>query len=100
MGQGRHRRPWPDEGRRAGAGDVELHSPGVRPDAGTGAGRPSVDGRYGSAGRSRLQHARSEENTSELQSLMSTSYAVFCLKKKNTKQQTLLPSQIKTLDQI
>src|SRR3546814_10868085 len=29
--------------------------------------------------------ARSEENTSELQSLMSISYAVFCLKKKITK---------------
>src|SRR3546814_6140924 len=28
------------------------------------------------------QHVRSEENTSELQSLMSNSYAVFCLKKK------------------
>src|SRR3546814_1960755 len=27
--------------------------------------------------------SRSEENTSELQSLMRTSYAVFCLKKKN-----------------
>src|SRR3546814_7380321 len=32
---------------------------------------------------------RSEEHTSELQSLMRTSYAVFCLKKKtNTQQQT------------
>src|SRR3546814_9949072 len=30
-------------------------------------------------------HERSEEHTSELQSLMRTSYAVFCLKKKNTK---------------
>src|SRR3546814_6325057 len=29
-------------------------------------------------------HARSEEHTSELQSLMRISYAVFCLKKKNT----------------
>src|SRR3546814_7304574 len=29
--------------------------------------------------------ARSEEHTSELQSLMRTSYAVFCLKKKKTK---------------
>src|SRR3546814_4394681 len=29
------------------------------------------------------QHARSEEHTSELQSLMRISYAVFCLKKKN-----------------
>src|SRR3546814_2466776 len=28
-------------------------------------------------------HARSEEQTSELQSLMRISYAVFCLKKKN-----------------
>src|SRR3546814_8927543 len=33
---------------------------------------------------SRLRgYERSEEHTSELQSLMSTSYAVFCLKKKN-----------------
>src|SRR3546814_2997343 len=30
----------------------------------------------------RLSHERSEEHTSELQSLMRTSYAVFCLKKK------------------
>src|SRR3546814_7060458 len=30
---------------------------------------------------------RSEEHTSELQSLMRISYAVFCLKKKNNKQQ-------------
>src|SRR3546814_5791687 len=29
-------------------------------------------------------HSRSEEHTSELQSLMRISYAVFCLKKKNT----------------
>src|SRR3546814_5511755 len=32
-----------------------------------------------------LQHRRSEEHTSELQSLMRISYAVFCLKKKSTK---------------
>src|SRR3546814_5601453 len=31
---------------------------------------------------------RSEEHTSELQSLMRISYAVFCLKKKKTKQST------------
>src|SRR3546814_4767164 len=30
-----------------------------------------------------IRQARSEEHTSELQSLMRTSYAVFCLKKKN-----------------
>src|SRR3546814_1931522 len=38
--------------------------------------------------------ARSEEHTSELQSLMRTSYAVFCLKKKKTKEET---EKIKTL---
>src|SRR3546814_1513875 len=32
----------------------------------------------------RLMGARSEEHTSELQSLMRISYAVFCLKQKNT----------------
>src|SRR3546814_10888321 len=32
-----------------------------------------------------IVHIRSEEHTSELQSLMRTSYAVFCLKKKQTK---------------
>src|SRR3546814_8118934 len=36
---------------------------------------------------SRTAVLRSEEHTSELQSLMRISYAVFCLKKKNTKQQ-------------
>src|SRR3546814_6883675 len=34
---------------------------------------------------------RSEEHTSELQSLMRISYAVFCLKKKNQNQQMLNP---------
>src|SRR3546814_1909364 len=34
------------------------------------------------AGRSRAALSRSEEHTSELQSLMRISYAVFCLKKK------------------
>src|SRR3546814_9004072 len=38
------------------------------------------------AGRSRRR--RSEEHTSELQSLMRISYAVFCLKKKNTQSLT------------
>src|SRR3546814_2403352 len=43
---------------------------------------------------SALEH-RSEEHTSELQSLMRTSYAVFCLKKKtNTHTTTLTPTQL------
>src|SRR3546814_11681874 len=37
-------------------------------------------------GGKRMSAARSEEHTSELQSLMRISYAVFCLKKKNTTQ--------------
>src|SRR3546814_10722955 len=35
--------------------------------------------------RGKMKQARSEEHTSELQSLMRISYAVFCLKKKNKK---------------
>src|SRR3546814_9183277 len=34
------------------------------------------------SGRGRIREVRSEEHTSELQSLMRISYAVFCLKKK------------------
>src|SRR3546814_4339016 len=37
--------------------------------------------------------ARSEEHTSELQSLMRISYAVFCLKKKKSKQHTQLTAK-------
>src|SRR3546814_7957687 len=37
----------------------------------------------GSCVDARAEAARSEEHTSELQSLMRISYAVFCLKKKN-----------------
>src|SRR3546814_3050771 len=43
---------------------------------------------YGRQGRGRrarrIERRRSEEHTSELQSLMRISYAVFCLKKKKT----------------
>src|SRR3546814_5717912 len=39
-----------------------------------------------SLARLALEIERSEEHTSELQSLMRLSYAVFCLKKKNTQQ--------------
>src|SRR3546814_7548195 len=42
------------------------------------------------------QHERSEEHTSELQSLMRISYAVFCLKKQKTTYQT--KNRIKTND--
>src|SRR3546814_9978090 len=42
---------------------------------------------------------RSEEHTSELQSLMRISYAVFCLQKKNTNTQKTLHTQHKTTTQ-
>src|SRR3546814_10545375 len=41
-------------------------------------------------------YARSEEHTSELQSLMRISYAVFCLKKKKTEQQAQHKDRTKT----
>src|SRR3546814_6825496 len=49
-----------------------------------------------------LRQQRSEEHTSELQSLMRISYAVFCLKKKKTNknqntQQSLVNTQYKHL---
>src|SRR3546814_9223096 len=43
------------------------------------------EGRLPQPGQPRTAH-RSEEHTSELQSLMRISYAVFCLKKKTKKQ--------------
>src|SRR3546814_6349865 len=50
----------------------------------------SVRASFGVETNTALAHAfsnmRSEEHTSELQSLMRISYAVFCLKKKNKKQ--------------
>src|SRR3546814_5125254 len=48
------------------------------------AGSPPARARPASRATSRSQE-RSEEHTSELQSLMRTSYAVFCLKKKKHK---------------
>src|SRR3546814_5786332 len=49
--------------------------------------------RYGASNTGRLfccsGHRRSEEHTSELQSLMRISYAVFCLKKKNKPQEVI-----------
>src|SRR3546814_3187081 len=46
------------------------------------AAAPAMRGAFGDAGFDARAYVRSEEHTSELQSLMRTSYAVFCLKKK------------------
>src|SRR3546814_3521064 len=48
---------------------------------------PGVQARYTRTAQNEIYrqfHRRSEEHTSELQSLMRISYAVFCLKKKNS----------------
>src|SRR3546814_5010810 len=58
---------------------IECGRRAIGVDGGDAAGMPGIPG---------FQHVerfgRSEEHTSELQSLMRTSYAVFCLKKKIT----------------
>src|SRR3546814_10316789 len=76
--------PISPHGRRAGAGAGGARrrrrrgrrAVGCRGRGGGGALLPD----RGHAGR----HLRSEEHTSELQSLMRISYAVFCLKKKKS----------------
>src|SRR3546814_7390545 len=45
----------------------------------------AIDGQYSKRRSREDRNVRSEEHTSELQSLMRISYAVFCLKKKKTK---------------
>src|SRR3546814_6830772 len=45
--------------------------------------RPDTRSKRSPVGRAHRVYVRSEEHTSELQSLMRISYAVFCLKKKN-----------------
>src|SRR3546814_7326964 len=66
---------------------ADAHRPAVDGAADGGVGRARrLLGAAGTAGRTRVRPrrdgARSEEHTSELQSLMRISYAVFCLKKK------------------
>src|SRR3546814_2887012 len=65
-----------------------------RPDAGkasnlrTERSTSALHSRDASVQRRSASGMRSEEHTSELQSLMRISYAVFCLKKKNTRKKT------------
>src|SRR3546814_9890877 len=77
--------------------EVAIDRPGRADRAGSGAARPNISVAIGVArgGRSIIigiicssrskTDIRSEEHTSELQSIMRKSYAVFCFKKKNNK---------------
>src|SRR3546814_1345191 len=68
--------------RKLGHFDRRGKAVGVQAGAG-GRGQDAFVGhRRRAAQRSVIDHLRSEEHTSELQSLMRISYAVFCLKKK------------------
>src|SRR3546814_5295118 len=60
-----------------------------RPVEGKGASFPCRQNPHRSRDRDKVKNRRSEEHTSELQSLMRISYAVFCLKKKKTEHQNL-----------
>src|SRR3546814_1090836 len=74
-----------DGGRADVEGDAEAVVVEARPDCGDNLAAVHRDGDLPLAGAQGLLQAlqdRSEEHTSELQSLMRISYAVFCLKKK------------------
>src|SRR3546814_3474458 len=61
---------------------------------------PGPAGRRGAGGLGGDRLPRSEEHTSELQSLMRISYAVFCLKKKNNKQRLTNKSSLQITKHI
>src|SRR3546814_6606841 len=69
---------------RARIGDRAARRSQLRDDTRRAAHRSSAEG-HDRRAQWRADR-RSEEHTSELQSLMRISYAVFCLKKKNTRQ--------------
>src|SRR3546814_1387110 len=67
------RKPWPSSTRRRG-GSLDAEASHLRP--------PHEPNHYHWRRIVMIGSNRSEEHTSELQSLMRNSYAVFCLKKK------------------
>src|SRR3546814_6931080 len=78
--------PQGDRGRRASWRDWATSAPVASQTSPSSSMNPPVTKRVVKAQRSQpgagLARTRSEEHTSELQSLMRISYAVFCLKKK------------------
>src|SRR3546814_16421640 len=78
----RFRSEHPGRERIGRAGDRRRHDGGHAGELAIDVGEPEP-GDDGSDRRHAQPGQRSEAHTSELQSLMRTSYAVFCLKKKN-----------------
>src|SRR3546814_1038453 len=75
------------------------HQPGRRADRGGDAADGEQDERRHAARHTERPlpaYGRSEEHTSELQSLMRISYAVFCLKKKNKNYSMIILTNIKS----
>src|SRR3546814_5971682 len=68
---------WPSKEARDAAWPKIMNDTSLHPDDGLFDGRRMIHG-----GFAPILDVRSEEHTSELQSLMRISYAVFCLKKK------------------
>src|SRR3546814_4201050 len=81
-----HRLALFGKGARAFAGILAAHQHAAFARVMLPKGRVGGDAAFIDAERDALRRLRSEEHTSELQSLMRISYAVFCLKKKNTPQ--------------
>src|SRR3546814_5497969 len=81
------RRLW-DDGRAVRGADADPDRENGADSSGAG-GAVVLEprGRLRLPGRRGLHRTRSEEHTSELQSLIRISYAVFCLKKKKQKKQ-------------
>src|SRR3546814_4683938 len=75
---------------------TRLSLPGYQETAGTSNGKPGALGLAFEDKRLTRTRSRSEEHTSELQSLMRNSYAVFCLKKKKENKKRRKTTQHKT----
>src|SRR3546814_1225056 len=88
------------DGGRGGRRDQSSAGRSGRRASSSAVARPSSEARGARSCRAdRVRHLghRSEEHTSELQSLMRISYAVFCLQKKNEKMTTSTISENKTI---
>src|SRR3546814_8103440 len=83
------------------AGGVDVDVGDGQADGADGANGLDLAGLGAGPFEARRPH-RSEEHTSELQSLMRISYAVFCLKKKNRKRHNkkMKTAKDKTLDNL